>query len=89
MMLVLSDGEHLYPFIKGACAPQAGAGAVSEDWTFVFPSAMRPHFYSAFALFYDASEAAWKKKLPPDNTTFVHKQLDLGGRERRPGTTSQ
>ncbi len=88
MMLVLSDGEHLYPFVKGACAPQAGPGAAGEEWTFVFPSAMRPHFYSAFILFYDASEAAWKKQLPPADTTFVLKQLDLGGRERRPDTAS-
>jgi hypothetical protein len=88
MMLVLSDGEHLYPFIKGACAPQAGPGVAGEEWTFVFPSWMRPHFYAAFVLFYDASEAAWKKKLPPDDVTFVLKQLDLGGRERRPGDTS-
>ena len=88
MMLVLSDGEHLYPFVKGACAPQAGAGAAGEEWTFVFPSAMRPHFYSAFMLFYDAGEGAWKKKLPPDDPTFVLKQLDLGGRERRPGETA-
>ncbi len=89
MMLVLSDGEHLYPFIKGACAPQAGPGAAVEDWTFVFPSAMRPHFYSAFALFYDASEAAWKKKQPPDDMAFALKQLDLGGRERRPSQGSE
>ena len=88
MMLVLSDGEHLYPFIKGACAPQAGPGAVGEEWTFVIPSAMPPHFYSAFVLFYDASEAAWKKKLPPDDPAFVLKQIDLGGRERRPGPAS-
>ena len=83
MMLVLSDGEHLYPFVKGACAPQAGPGAAGEEWTFVLPPSMRPHFYSAFAIFYDASEAAWKKKFPPDDQTFVLKQFDLGGRERR------
>ncbi len=88
MMLVLSDGEHLYPFIKGACAIEAGAGAAGEDWTFVFPSRMRPRFYSAFALFYDASEAASKKNQPPDDLTFVLKQLDLGGRERRAGDAS-
>ena len=88
MMLVLSDGEHLYPFIKGASVPQAGAGVAGEEWTFVLPSAMRPRFYSAFVIFYDASEAAWKKKLPPDDPTFVLKQFDLGGRERRPGGIS-
>ena len=88
MMLVLSDGEHLYPFVKGASAPQAGPGAAGEDWTFIFPSWMRPRSYAAFVLFYDASEAAWKKKLPPDDHTFVLKQFDLGTRERRPDTAS-
>ena len=88
MMLVLSDGEHLYPFVKGACAPQIGTGAATEDWIFVFPSWMRPHFYSAFLIFYDASEAASKKAMPPGDTTQVLKQFDLGGRERQPGTSS-
>ncbi len=85
MMLVLSDGEHLYPFIKGAGAIEAGPGPASEKWTFVLPSWMRPHYYSAYMLFYDASEAAWKNKLPPGDPTFTLKQLDLGGRERRAG----
>ena len=69
--------------MKGACAPQAGPGAAGEEWTFVLPPTMRPHFYSAFVIFYDASEAAWKKKFPPNDPTFVLKQFDLGGRERR------
>ncbi len=89
MMLVLSDGEHLYPFVKGACAIDAGPGAAGEEWTFVFPGWMRPRFYSAFVLFYDGNEAAWKRKFPPDDPTFVIKQLDLGGRERRPGEVSE
>ena len=88
MMLVLSDGEHLYPFVKGAGVPQAGPGVAGEDWTFVFPSWMPARKYAAFALFYDASEAAWKKKLPPDDPTFVLKQVDLGSRERQPGATA-
>ena len=50
---------------------------------------MRARFYSAFVLFYDGSEAAWKKKSPPDDLTFVLKQFDLGGRERRPGDASE
>lgn len=83
MMLVLSDGERLYPFVKGACAPQASAGAAGEEWTFFLPPWMRPHHYAVFAVFYDASEAAWKKQPPPDDPTFVLKQLDLGGREMR------
>ena len=88
MMLVLSDGEHLYPFIKGAGAIEAGQGSAGEEWTFVLPPWMRPHYYSAFAVFYDASEAAWKKKLPPDDPTFVLKQLELGGREWRTDETA-
>ena len=82
---MLSDGEHSYAFVKGAGAIEAGTGAAGEEWTFAFPSWMRPHFYSAFAIFYDGSEAAWQKKLPPDDHTFVLKQFDLGGRERRAG----
>ncbi|MCE9610850.1 MAG: DUF2079 domain-containing protein [Chthoniobacter sp.] len=89
MMLVLSDGEHLYPFVKGACAPQAGAGAAGEDWTFFLPPWMRPHHYAVFAVFYDASEAAGKKRLPPDDSTFVLRRLDLGGREMRSETEAR
>ena len=89
MMLVLSDGEHLYPFVKGAGAPEAGPGAAGEDWTFVFPTWMRPRFYGAFIIFYDGNEAAWKKKVPPDDTTFILKQLELGGRERQPGKITE
>jgi uncharacterized membrane protein len=84
MMLVLSDGEHLYSFVQGAGAIQAGAGAAGEDWTFVLPPWMRPHHYSAFAIFYDGSEAAWKKKLPPGDGTFVLKRVELGSRQWRP-----
>ena len=83
MMLVLSDGEHLYPFIKGAGTIEALPGSAGEEWTFVLPPWMRPHYYSASVLFYDASEAAWKKKLPPDDPTFVLRQMELGGREWR------
>ena len=83
MMLVLSDGEHLYRFVKGAGAIEAGAGATGEDWTFVLPPWMRPRHYAAFAIFYDGSEAAWKKKLPPDDGTFELKRVELGGREWR------
>ena len=83
MMLVLSDGEHLYRFVKGAGVIEAAAGAASEDWTFVLPPWMRPHHYSAFAIFYDGSAAAWEKKLPPDDVTFELKRVELGGREWR------
>jgi hypothetical protein len=89
MMLVFSDGEHLYPFVKGASVIEAGPGPAGEDWTFVFPTWMRPHFYGAFIVFYDGNEAAWKKKSPPDDSTFVLKQLELDGRERRPGVVAE
>lgn len=85
MMLVLSDGQHLYRFVKGAGAMEFGAGAAGEDWTFVLPSWMRPTYYEAFAVFYDASEAAWKKKLPPEDGTFELQRVELGGREWRVG----
>ena len=85
MMLVLSDGEHLYRFVKGAGAMEFGAGAAGEDWTFVLPPWRRPHHYEAFAIFYDASEAAWREKLPPDDGTFELQRVELGGREWRAG----
>ena len=85
LRFLYADEFHSHRIIE---APQTLAGAAGEEWTLVLPSAMRPRFYSAFVIFYDASEAAWKKKLPPDDPTFVLKQFDLGGRERRPGGIS-
>ena len=96
LMLVVSDGVHLYPFIKGACAIEAQDGACYEDWMFVFPSSMKPGHYQFFGEFYDANEAAWASrtpgseevttsKLPPNDPTHTLTRIDLGSGEIRPG----
>lgn len=85
LQLVLSDGRHLYPIARGACAPEAGAGRYYEDWLVVFPSWLAPGNYEMFALFYDANEAAWSRKLPPEDLTFVLKKIDLGHHQITPG----
>jgi len=85
LMLVLSNGKHLYPFLKGACAPEAGDGKYFEDWAVVFPSWMPAGHYAVFAQFYDGNEAAWQKKLPPTDPTYLLTLLDLGMWEIKPG----
>ena len=85
LMLVLSDGRQLYTFTKGACAPAAGAGRSYEDWLISFPSWLPAGNYEMFALFFDASEAAWSKKLPPHDMTFALKNIELGHHQIRPG----
>jgi uncharacterized membrane protein len=85
LMLVLSDGHQLYPYLKGACAPEARAGRYYEDWTMVFPSSLPAGNYEMFALFFDANEAAWKKKMPPHDMDFVLKKIELGHHQIAPG----
>lgn len=85
LMLVLSDGHQLYPFLKGACAPEAGAGRYYEEWVVAFPSWMPAGNYAIFALFFDANEAAWSKKMPPHDMTFVVKKIELGSHQLTPG----
>jgi uncharacterized membrane protein len=85
LMLVLSDGKHLYPFLKGACAPEAGDGKYFEEWTVVFPSWMQPGGYTFFAQFYDGNEAAWQKKLPPNDPAYLLTLIELGSWEIKPG----
>jgi hypothetical protein len=85
VMLVFSDGKQLYTFIKGAGAIEAREGSVGEEWTFVLPTWMPPHYYEAYLLFYDGNAASWEKKMPPGDPIFVFRQVPLGGRERKPG----
>ena len=84
LMLVLSDGRRLYPFVKGACAPEARAGLSVEEWTLVLPAGMPAGDYELRALFYDASAAAWQRKLPPGDATYLLGNLDLGRRRIEP-----
>jgi hypothetical protein len=85
LMLVLSDGNHLYPIIKGACAVEAGDGKYCEEWTVIFPSWLHPGTYAFFAQFYDGNEAAWQKKTPPNDPTYTLTLIELGTWEIRPG----
>lgn len=85
LMLVLSDGRNLYPFLKGACAPEAASGRYFEDWLLAFPAWLPAGNYEMFALFFDANEAAWNKKWPPEQMTFVLKKIDLGHHQITPG----
>lgn len=85
MMLVLSDGRHLYPLLKGACVPEAGAGRYYEEWIAAFPSSLPAAHYEMFALFFDATEAAWSKKQPPQDMTYVWKKIELGVYQITPG----
>jgi uncharacterized membrane protein len=85
MMLVLSDGKHLYPFVKGLCAPEANEGPYYEDWSLVFPSGFPAGSYAVFAILYDGSDAAWYEKFPPDETMFVLANLPLGRLTIQPG----
>ncbi len=85
LMLVLSDGRQLYPFLKGACVPEAGAGRYYEDWALVFPSSLPAGHYEMFALFFEANEAAGTGKMPPGDMTFVVKKIELGTHQITPG----
>lgn len=85
LMLVLSDGQHLYPLLKGACALEAGDGKYVEEWSVVYPPWMKPGYYAFFAQFYDGNEAAWQKKLPPDDPTYMLTLIELGTWEIKPG----
>ncbi len=85
LVLVLSDGKHLYPILKGACAIEAGDGRHVEEWSVLFPSWMKPGHHKIFAQFYDGNEAAWRKKLPPNDPTYMLTLIELGGWEIRPG----
>ena len=85
MMLVLSDGKHLYPLLKGACAPEAGDGRAFEEWSILFPSWLHAGYHSIFAQFYDGNAAAWQKKLPPNDPTYTLTLIELGGLEIKPG----
>jgi hypothetical protein len=88
MVLVLSDGKRLYPILKGICAPAAGEGRYTEEWNVVFPNWMHPGYHAVFAEFYDGNEAAWHKKLPPHDQTFMITLLDLGSAQVMPGDFS-
>jgi uncharacterized membrane protein len=85
MMLVLSNGKHLYPFIKGECAPEANDGPYYEDWSLVFPSGFPAGYYSLFAILYDGSDAAWYQRFPPDDKMFILANLPLGSLTIKPG----
>ncbi len=85
LMLVLSDGQQLYPILKGACALEAGAGRHVEEWSVVYPSWIRPGHYAFFAQFYDGVEAAWYKKLPPNDPAYTLSLIELGSVDIRPG----
>jgi uncharacterized membrane protein len=85
LMLVLSDGKTLYPIVKGICAPEAGEGRYTEEWNVVFPTWMHAGYHSAFAEFYDGNEAAWKKKLPPSDQTYLLTLIKLGDAIIKPG----
>jgi hypothetical protein len=89
MMLVLDDGKHASSFVKGACAPQFGPGRGSEEWTFLLPRWLPAGSYRLHALFYDASEAAWHGKLPPQDSTYILATLDLGWHDIAPATAWQ
>jgi hypothetical protein len=85
LMLVLSDGKHLYSITKGICAPEAGEGRYTEEWNAVFPEWMHPGFHSFYAEFYDGNSAIWSNKLPPKNQTFILSLVELGGTVIKPG----
>jgi len=88
MVLVLSDGKRLYPILKGICAPEVGEGRHIEEWNAVFPNWMHAGYHAAFAEFYNGNEAAWHKKLPPHDQTYMITLLDLGSAEIKPGDFS-
>lgn len=85
LILVLSDGKRLHPILKGACAVEARNGKYYEDWTVIYPSSLPAGHYAFFAQFYDGNEAAWRKKLPPDDSTYSLTLIQLGTWEIQPG----
>lgn len=85
LMLVFSDGKTLYPIVKGICAPEAGEGQFTEDWNVIFPNWMHAGYYSAFAEFYDGNLAAWMKRRPPDDQTYILTLIKLHEGEIKPG----
>jgi len=85
LMLVLSDGKTLYPIVKGICGAEAGEGQYTEEWNVVFPTWMHAGYHSVFAEFYDGNEAAWHKKLPPTDQTYLLTLIKLGDTEITPG----
>jgi len=85
LMLVLSDGKHTFPIVKGICAPEAGEGRYAEEWNVVFPNWMHAGYHEAFAEFYDGNSAIWWKKMPPDDRTYKLVVIPLGGTEIKPG----
>lgn len=85
LILVLSDGKKLYPIIKGICAPEASEGQFTEEWNVVFPNWMPAGHYAAFAEFYDGNLAAWEKKRPPEDQTFMFTLIQLTDGEIKPG----
>jgi uncharacterized membrane protein len=78
LMLVLNDGRTLHPFLKGACAIESGAGQWAEEWTLDIPASVPPGEYALHALFYDADDARWHRRLPPADPSHVRQHLDLG-----------
>jgi hypothetical protein len=85
MMLMLSDGKHLFPIVKGMCAPEAEEGLYTEEWNVVFPTWMHAGYHAVFAEFYDGNEAAWHKKRPPGDQTYMLTLIDLGATDILPG----
>jgi uncharacterized membrane protein len=85
LMLVMSDGQTLYPIVKGICAPAAGEGQFTEEWNVIFPGWMHAGFHSAFAEFYDGNEAAWHKKFPPNDQTYQLTLIKVGDAVIKPG----
>jgi len=78
LMLVMSDGKQLFPFLKGACAPEAGVGDFYEDWLVTLPAWLPAGHYEIFALFFDANTAAWANQMPPRDMTHVMKKIEVG-----------
>ena len=85
LMLVMSDGKHLFPIVKGICAPEAGEGQYTEEWTVLFPSWMHAGYHAGFAEFYNGNQAAWDKKMPPQDQTYMLTLIELGGTQINPG----
>ena len=84
LMLVLDDGRVRRPFLKGACAIEAGAGRHTEQWEVDLP----PGEYALEAVFFDAGAALWDGRLPPVDATHVLRSLALG-RHRIPARTPE
>jgi uncharacterized membrane protein len=85
MMLVLTDGRQLYPFLRGACAPEAGAGPYAEEWQIVFPASLPAGEYGLSVVLYDNALAAWERRLPPNDMAHALRRIDLGNLKIQPG----